>query len=96
MALSGWRIAYYFCFAACQGLTAVYFGIVPKMAVRFSSFESYKGILAGPDGKVRLRCLNGTWLFHLFHLPSSSVISIGGDHFLLMVLPVPLVSLRKP
>lgn len=27
-------------------------GIVPKMAVRFSSFEAYKGYLAGPDGKV--------------------------------------------
>jgi hypothetical protein len=31
----------------------VYMGIVPKMAVRFSSFESYKEMLAGPDGKVR-------------------------------------------
>jgi hypothetical protein len=27
-------------------------GIVPKMAVRFSSFEAYKDLLAGPDGKV--------------------------------------------
>lgn len=35
-----------------QGLTAVYMGIVPKMAVRFSSFEAYKDLLAGPDGKV--------------------------------------------
>jgi solute carrier family 25 citrate transporter 1 len=35
-----------------QGLTAVYMGIIPKMAVRFSSFEAYKELLAGPDGKV--------------------------------------------
>ena len=39
-----------------QGLTAVYFGIVPKMAVRFSSFETYKGLVAGPDGKVGRQC----------------------------------------
>ena len=38
--------------ALYKGLTAVYMGIVPKMAVRFSSFEKYKQLLAGPDGKV--------------------------------------------
>lgn len=38
--------------ALYKGLTAVYMGIVPKMAVRFSSFESYKGYLADADGKV--------------------------------------------
>lgn len=36
-----------------QGLTAVYMGIVPKMAVRFSSFEKYKELLADrTTGKV--------------------------------------------
>ncbi|TFJ86013.1 hypothetical protein NSK_002833 [Nannochloropsis salina CCMP1776] len=38
--------------ALYKGLTAVYMGIVPKMAVRFSSFEAYKSYLAGADGKV--------------------------------------------
>ncbi|GAB5031343.1 succinate fumarate mitochondrial transporter [Nannochloropsis oceanica] len=38
--------------ALYKGLTAVYMGIVPKMAVRFSSFEAYKGYLANADGEV--------------------------------------------
>ncbi|CAB9525836.1 Succinate/fumarate mitochondrial transporter [Seminavis robusta] len=44
--------------ALYKGLTAVYTGIVPKMAIRFVSFEQYKEILhtgkerAGLDGKV--------------------------------------------
>mmetsp|Transcript_72459 Transcript_72459/g.203431 ORF Transcript_72459/g.203431 Transcript_72459/m.203431 type:complete len:387 (+) Transcript_72459:37-1197(+) len=33
-------------FALYKGLTAVYFGIVPKMAIRFVSFEQYKDLLA--------------------------------------------------
>jgi len=41
--------------ALYKGLTAVYFGIIPKMAVRFSSFDIYKNMLAGRDGKVRNR-----------------------------------------
>eukprot|EP00658_Telonema_sp_P-2_P049131 TRINITY_DN3735_c0_g2_i1.p1 TRINITY_DN3735_c0_g2~~TRINITY_DN3735_c0_g2_i1.p1 ORF type:complete len:313 (-),score=70.35 TRINITY_DN3735_c0_g2_i1:263-1201(-) len=35
-----------------KGLTAVQCGIVPKMAIRFSSFEQYKLLLADKDGKV--------------------------------------------
>lgn len=33
-------------FALYKGLTAVYMGIVPKMAIRFVSFEQYKDLLA--------------------------------------------------
>lgn len=51
--MTGYRIISKESFPALyKGLTAVYMGIVPKMAVRFSSFESYKQMLAGPDGKV--------------------------------------------
>jgi solute carrier family 25 (mitochondrial citrate transporter), member 1 len=36
-----------------KGLGAVVTGIVPKMAIRFSSFEAYKGFLANKKtGKV--------------------------------------------
>jgi solute carrier family 25 (mitochondrial citrate transporter), member 1 len=42
-----------------KGLGAVLTGIVPKMAIRFTSFEAYKQMLAGTDGKVSGR---GTFL----------------------------------
>ncbi|CAD6576601.1 MAG: hypothetical protein TREMPRED_001725 [Tremellales sp. Tagirdzhanova-0007] len=35
-----------------KGLGAVISGIVPKMAIRFASFELYKGWMVGSDGKV--------------------------------------------
>lgn len=35
-----------------KGLGAVLTGIVPKMAIRFSSFEWYKTLLAGKEGKL--------------------------------------------
>ncbi|WVQ79239.1 hypothetical protein IAT38_001335 [Cryptococcus sp. DSM 104549] len=35
-----------------KGLGAVVSGIVPKMAIRFASFEVYKGWLANPDGTI--------------------------------------------
>ncbi|KAI8905092.1 mitochondrial carrier domain-containing protein [Gorgonomyces haynaldii] len=38
--------------ALYKGLGAVVAGIVPKMAIRFSSFEYYKELLAGKDGKI--------------------------------------------
>jgi len=33
-----------------KGLSAVYTGIIPKMAVRFASFEQYKALSADEDG----------------------------------------------
>jgi len=39
-------------FALYKGLGAVVSGIVPKMAIRFSSFELYKGWMADSNGKV--------------------------------------------
>ena len=35
-----------------KGLGAVLTGIVPKMAIRFWSFEQYKSMLAGKDDKI--------------------------------------------
>ncbi|WWC73746.1 uncharacterized protein I206_107718 [Kwoniella pini CBS 10737] len=35
-----------------KGLGAVISGIVPKMAIRFASFETYKGWLSNSDGKI--------------------------------------------
>ncbi|CAM9907838.1 unnamed protein product [Discosporangium mesarthrocarpum] len=40
-------------FSLYKGLSAVMAGIVPKMAVRFTSFESYKDLLGASDGKDR-------------------------------------------
>ncbi|GAB7339758.1 hypothetical protein MBLNU457_6318t2 [Dothideomycetes sp. NU457] len=42
-----------------KGLGAVMTGIIPKMAIRFTSYEWYKQLLAGADGKVTGR---GTFL----------------------------------
>lgn len=39
-------------FALYKGLGAVVSGIVPKMAIRFSSFELYKGWMTDSHGKV--------------------------------------------
>jgi solute carrier family 25 citrate transporter 1 len=35
-----------------KGLGAVLTGIVPKMAIRFTSYEKYKQLLADANGKV--------------------------------------------
>lgn len=35
-----------------KGLGAVVTGIVPKMAIRFTSYEWYKQFLASKDGEV--------------------------------------------
>ena len=35
-----------------KGLGAVLTGIVPKMAIRFTSYEWYKQLLASKDGSV--------------------------------------------
>lgn len=38
--------------ALYKGLGAVLTGIIPKMAIRFSSYEAYKRLLADKDGNV--------------------------------------------
>ena len=38
--------------ALYKGLGAVVTGIVPKMAIRFTSYEWYKQLLASKDGHV--------------------------------------------
>jgi solute carrier family 25 citrate transporter 1 len=35
-----------------KGLGAVVIGIVPKMALRFSSYEFYRSLLYAPDGSI--------------------------------------------
>lgn len=35
-----------------KGLGAVVLGIVPKMGIRFQSYEFYRGLLRGPDGQI--------------------------------------------
>lgn len=35
-----------------KGLGAVVVGIIPKMAIRFSSYEFYRGFLKAPDGSI--------------------------------------------
>ena len=46
-------------FALYKGLGAVLSGIVPKMAIRFTAYESYKQMLANADGVVSTK---GTFL----------------------------------
>ena len=46
--------------ALYKGLGAVLSGIVPKMAVRFASFETYKGWLA--DKETGKTSLGGTFI----------------------------------
>jgi solute carrier family 25 (mitochondrial citrate transporter), member 1 len=41
--------------ALYKGLGAVLTGIVPKMAIRFTSFEKYKQLLADSNGVVSAR-----------------------------------------
>lgn len=41
--------------ALYKGLGAVLTGIVPKMAIRFTSFEQYKQLLADSNGVVTAR-----------------------------------------
>jgi solute carrier family 25 citrate transporter 1 len=38
--------------ALYKGLGAVLTGIIPKMAIRFSSYEAYKRMLADQEGNV--------------------------------------------
>jgi len=41
-------------FSLYKGLSAVYSGIIPKMAIRFASFEQYKELLKDKEtGEVR-------------------------------------------
>ncbi|KAI8929998.1 mitochondrial carrier domain-containing protein [Entophlyctis helioformis] len=66
-----------------KGLGAVVSGIVPKMAIRFSSFEYYKELLGGKDGKK----------------PSSAAIFLAGlgagtTESVLVVTPMDVIKIR--
>lgn len=51
-----------------KGLGAVLTGIVPKMAIRFTSYEWYKQMLADKDGVINAR---STFLGESIHLQRS-------------------------
>ncbi|KAL7425088.1 Mitochondrial succinate-fumarate transporter [Cryptotrichosporon argae] len=65
-----------------KGLGAVISGIVPKMAIRFASFEMYKGWLSGPDGKIKP---SGTFLAGL---------GAGATEAVLVVSPMEVIKIR--
>ena len=59
-----------------KGLGAVITGIVPKMAIRFSSFEAYKQLLADDKGKVSGRATFFGEFSLLFILTRSILLSL--------------------
>ncbi|WWC92762.1 uncharacterized protein L201_007721 [Kwoniella dendrophila CBS 6074] len=65
-----------------KGLGAVISGIVPKMAIRFASFETYKGWLTGPDGKINP---SGTFLAGL---------GAGATEAIAVVTPMEVIKIR--
>ena len=65
-----------------KGLGAVLSGIIPKMAIRFTSYEWYKQLLAGEDGVVTGR---GTFLAGL---------SAGVTEAVAVVTPMEVVKIR--
>ncbi|RSH93361.1 hypothetical protein EHS25_007717 [Saitozyma podzolica] len=65
-----------------KGLGAVISGIVPKMAIRFASFETYKGWLTGPDGKITSK---GTFLAGL---------GAGATEAVAVVTPMEVIKIR--
>eukprot|EP00611_Tribonema_gayanum_P000221 TRINITY_DN10160_c0_g1_i1.p1 TRINITY_DN10160_c0_g1~~TRINITY_DN10160_c0_g1_i1.p1 ORF type:complete len:136 (+),score=18.34 TRINITY_DN10160_c0_g1_i1:1149-1556(+) len=58
-------------FSLYKGLTAVMAGIVPKMAVRFSSFDLFKTWLGCLDGKDKSECYFDYCSNCLLRLPSA-------------------------
>jgi len=65
-----------------KGLGAVLTGIVPKMAIRFTSYEWYKQLLAGQDGKITNK---GTFLAGL---------AAGVTEAVAVVTPMEVVKIR--
>jgi solute carrier family 25 citrate transporter 1 len=57
--------------ALYKGLGAVLSGIVPKMAIRFASFEAYKGLLA--DKETGKTSVGGIFI------GASLIIALGGS-----------------
>lgn len=65
-----------------KGLGAVLTGIVPKMAIRFTSYEWYKQLLAGPDGNITAK---GNFLAGL---------AAGVTEAVIVVTPMEVVKIR--
>ena len=72
--------------ALYKGLGAVLAGIVPKMSIRFASFETYKGWLADPQTGVT--SVGGIFV-------GGSLCSFGTNVYIL-TLPLPLTSYSGP
>ncbi|KAI9638961.1 mitochondrial carrier domain-containing protein [Dioszegia hungarica] len=65
-----------------KGLGAVVSGIVPKMAIRFASFEKYRGLLMDAEGKVSSK---GTFLAGL---------GAGATEAVAVVTPMEVIKIR--
>ncbi|KAG5357701.1 Succinate/fumarate mitochondrial transporter [Yarrowia sp. C11] len=68
--------------ALYKGLGAVVTGIVPKMAIRFTSYEYYRGLLTKPDGTISA--------FHTF----IAGVGAGTTEAVLVVNPTEVIKIR--
>lgn len=91
--------------ALYKGLGAVIAGIVPKMAIRFSSFELYKSLLADADGKTsRTGVFFGKLFILSLSLSTSYIVftnpfvlaglAAGTTEAVLVVSPMDLIKIR--
>jgi solute carrier family 25 citrate transporter 1 len=88
--------------ALYKGLGAVLSGIVPKMAIRFASFEAYKGWLADDAGKTSIgNIFIGMYLYvpPALHLAQSIFIPTAGlgagvTEAVAVVTPMEVVKIR--
>ena len=88
--------------ALYKGLGAVLSGIVPKMAIRFASFEAYKGLLADEEtGKTSVggifigASLNSHLGWVVSHIPLSLAgLGAGITEAVAVVTPMEVVKIR--
>lgn len=88
--------------ALYKGLGAVLSGIVPKMAIRFASFEAYKGWLADDTGKTSIGNIfigESLYVPPALHIAQSIFISTAGlgagvTEAVAVVTPMEVVKIR--
>lgn len=85
--------------ALYKGLGAVVAGIVPKMAIRFSSFELYKSWMADPSGKVSTTAVffgkfKNQRGFDLLTIHILAGLAAGTTEAILVVSPMDLIKIR--
>ncbi|ORE09148.1 mitochondrial carrier [Rhizopus microsporus var. microsporus] len=79
--------------ALYKGLGAVVSGIVPKMAIRFSSFELYKSWMTDSNGKVSTTSVF-FWQVNLHFLGVFAGLAAGTTEAILVVSPMDLIKIR--